>query len=153
VSARWDGDSRGYGVGDAGRLVEGAAELVAAFEEPRWVAEQPDLHLGPHIEGWCRDDERLRLTGARSDDTGAYIVDLEWRGAPGGVAAVRAAVFCLIGSFAESATYVRQRRARGGADPATMAMSFEVGTGELAPEARFVPHGHIVLMHVTGVPR
>jgi hypothetical protein len=151
VSTRWDGDSRGYGVGDAGRLVEGATELVAAFDEPCWVAEQPELHLGPHIEAWCRSDERLRLTGTRSDDAGAYTVDLEWRGAPGGVGAVRAAVFSLIGSFAESATYVRQRRVLSGTNDATTTMGFEIGTGELGPEARFAPHGHVVVMHVTGV--
>jgi len=150
VSARWEGDERGYGAGDAGRLVEGAVELVAAFNEPVWVAEQPELHLGPHIEAWCRDDERLRLTGARSDDTGAYIVELEWRGAPGGVGAVRAAVFCLIGSFAESATYVRQRRVRSGV---VDTIGFEVGTGELAADAGFAPHGHVVVMHVAGALR
>jgi hypothetical protein len=147
MPARWDGDDRGYGVGDAVQLVAGAAELVAAFEQPAWVAEQPETHLRPHIEAWCQRDQRLGLTDAHTDDKGAYVVELEWRDAVASVGQARAAVFSLIGCFAESATYVRQRRVRG---PATT-LQFEVGTGELAPEARFAPHGHVVLINVTGV--
>jgi len=30
-------------------------------------------------------------------------------------------------------------------------LQFEVGTGELGPDARFVPHGHVVLINVVGV--
>jgi hypothetical protein len=57
-------------------------------------------------------------------------------------------VFSLIGSFAEAATYVRQRRVpRDG----VLTLQFEVGTGELAPETRFDPHGHVVLINVAGV--
>jgi hypothetical protein len=31
-------------------------------------------------------------------------------------------------------------------------LQFEVGTGELAPDARFAPHGHLVVINVAGVP-
>jgi hypothetical protein len=149
MPTRWDGDHRGYGVGDAAQLVAGATELVAAFSQSAWVAEQPETHLGPHIEAWCRSDERLELTDARTD-TDAYIVELEWRGEPGSTGQARAAVFSLIGSFAESATYVRQRRVRGPGD-GSMKLQFEVGTGELAPDARFAAHGHVVVINVAGV--
>jgi hypothetical protein len=60
-------------------------------------------------------------------------------------------VFSLIGSFAESASYVRQRRVvsdDGGRAPELL---FEVGTGELGSDARFVPHGHVVLINVVGI--
>jgi hypothetical protein len=57
-------------------------------------------------------------------------------------------VFSLIGSFAESATYVRQRRVVAG-DGAEL--QFEVGTGELAPDSRFEPHGHVVVINVAGL--
>jgi hypothetical protein len=114
-----------------------------------WVAEQPELHLLPHVDAWCRQDRRLALTRADADGTHAYVLDLEWRGASGGVGATRMAVFSLIGSFAESATYVRQRRVAG--DGSAITLQFEVGTGELAPEASFEPHGHVVLINVTGV--
>ena len=141
---RWDGDTRGRGIGDASQLLEGVAELAAAFHDPDWVAEQPEAHLLPHVEAWCRRDGRLVLTAADADDAGTYVLNLEWRGARGAVGATRAAIFSLIGSFAESATYVRQRRA-------STNLQFEVGTGELAPDARFAPHGHVVVINVTGV--
>jgi hypothetical protein len=133
------------------RLVPGASELVAAFGRPTWVAEQPELHLLPHVDAWCRQDRRLALTRPSADGTHAYVLDLEWRGASGGVGATRMAVFSLIGSFAESATYVRQRRVAG--HGSAIKLQFEVGTGELAPEARFESHGHVVLINVTGVPQ
>jgi hypothetical protein len=60
-------------------------------------------------------------------------------------------VFSLIGSFAESATYVRQRRVASEGDGLATRLQFEVGTGELAPDARFDPHGHVVVINVDGV--
>jgi hypothetical protein len=32
-----------------------------------------------------------------------------------------------------------------------MTLRFEVGTGELAPDADFAPHGHVVVIDVAGV--
>jgi hypothetical protein len=151
MPTRWDGDHRGHGVGDAAQLVVGASELLAAFNESTWVAEQPEVHLRPHVDAWCQRDQRLALTDAHTDDKQAYILDLEWRIARGSVADARAAVFSLIGSFAESATYVRQRRVRSRGDGSPMELQFEVGTGELAPETRFAPHGHVVVLNVSGV--
>jgi hypothetical protein len=78
-----------------------------------------------------------------------YILELEWRGTPGSVGQARAAVFSLIGSFAETATHVRQRRVLDGGDH--VKLRFEVGTGELASESRFAPHGHVVVIDVAGV--
>jgi len=146
---RWDDDERGHGTGDATRLVPGASELVAAFSQSDWVAEQPEVHLRPHVEAWCQRDQRLALLADNTDDTDAYILALEWRGANRGVGEARAAVFSLIGSFAESATYVRQRRMNGRGS--TTKLRFEVGTGELASDAKFAPHGHVVVIDVAGV--
>jgi hypothetical protein len=145
---RWDGDERGRGVGDAWQLVPGAGELIAAFRQPDWVAEQPDRHLRPHVEAWCERDRRFALSDARTDDLGAYILDLEWRSTSRSVGQARAAVFSLIGSFAEAATYVRQRRIP---HDGVLTLQFEIGTGEVAPEARFDPHGHVVMINVAGV--
>src|SRR5215813_10328987 len=116
MASRWDGDDRGRGTGDAEQLVTGARELIAAFSEPTWVAEQPDAHLRPHVEQWCQQDGRFAVHGASIDDHHAYVLDLEWRGEPAGVGQARAAVFSLIGSFAESATYVRQHLAHSRSD-------------------------------------
>ena len=146
---RWDDDERGRGIGDAAQLLPGARELVAAFSQSDWVAEQPEIHLRPHVESWCQRDERLALIGDRIDDIDAYILELEWRSSNRSIGEARAAVFSLIGSFAESATYVRQRRVNG--DGSTTKIRFEVGTGELAPDARFAPHGHVVVIDVAGV--
>jgi hypothetical protein len=151
MPARWDGDNRGDGIGDAAQLVPGASELVAAFRETAWVAEQPEIHLGPHVDAWCERDQRLALSNAYIDDRHAYILDLQWRGGPASVGEARATVFSLIGSFAESATYVRQRRVARDADGSPQKLQFEVGTGELAPDARFEPHGHVVVINVAGV--
>jgi hypothetical protein len=98
------------------------------------------------VDAWCERDGRLALVDARIDDRHAYVLDLHWRGAPAGVGEARAAVFSLIGAFAESATYVRQRR-----DGSAVSLRFEVGTGELAPDARFEAHGHVVLINVLGL--
>ena len=147
---RWDGDNRGRGVADAAQLVPGAGELVAAFTKPAWVAEQPEIHLRPHVEAWCRRDQRLVLTDAHTDDMDAYILDLDWCGASASVGEARAAAFALIGSFAESATYVRQRRVASDGGGSTMNLQFEVGTGELA-DANFDPHGHVVVINLAGV--
>lgn len=151
MPARWDGDNRGDGIGDAAQLVPGASELVAAFSEAAWVAEQPEIHLRPHVEAWCERDQRLALSDAYTDDRHAYVLDLEWCGAPVSVGEARATVFSLIGSFAEGASYVRQRRIGGDTDGSPQRLRFEVGTGELAPEARFEPHGHVVVINVAGV--
>lgn len=146
MNRRWDGDERGRGIADAKRLASGADELVAAFRERDWVAEQPELHLKPHIEAWCEADGRFALTSAHGDEEGAYVLDLSWRAAPAGPGEVRAAVYALIGRFAESATYVRQRRIPTGGS--TQKLRFEVGTGELE-DGVFAPHGHTVLIDVT----
>jgi hypothetical protein len=82
VAARWDGDDRSQGIGDAARLVSGASELIAAFRQPAWVAEQPELHLLPHVEAWCQRDRRLIATGAYHDGAEPYVLDLEWHARP-----------------------------------------------------------------------
>lgn len=151
MPGRWDGDDRGRGIADAEQLVPGASELVTAFGEPAWVAERPEDHLLPHVQAWCERDGRLVLTDALTDERSAYVLEFEWRGEPTGVGQVRAAVFSLVGSFAESATYVRQHRIVSDSDGAVGRLRFEIGTGELAPDARFQSHGHTVVINVAGV--
>jgi hypothetical protein len=124
---RWDGDSRGRGIGDAAHLVSGANELVGAFTHPSWVAEEPEVHLRPHVEAWCQRDERLVLVDVFVDDRNAYILDLQWRRPSAGVGQARAAVFALIGSFAETATYVRQRRVASDGSGAEMNCNLRSG--------------------------
>lgn len=101
------------------------------------------------MDAWCQRDQRLALVEANTDGGHAYVLDLEWRGANRGLGEARAGVFSLIGSFAESATHVRQRRVER--EGSTSTLRFEVGTGELTPDARFAPHGHVVIINVAGV--
>jgi hypothetical protein len=100
------------------------------------VAEQPELHLRPHVEAWRQREGRLAVIGDHTDDADAYVLDLESRGANGSMGEARAAVFSLIGAFAESATYVRRRRVNR--EGPMMKLRFEVGTGEwlLTPSSR-----------------
>lgn len=150
MTGRWDGDDRRRGIGNAEQFVAGATELVAAFGEPGWVAELPEDHLLPHVQAWCERDGRLVLMEAFTDERNAYVLEFEWRGELTGVGQVRAAVFSLIGSFAESATYVRQRRMVSDSDAGAGRLRFEIGTGELAPDTRFQSHGHTVVIDVAG---
>ena len=61
---------------------------------------------------------------------------------------MRAAVFSLVGSFAELATYVRQRRSEE-TEVGDRTFLFEVVTGILDGETRFAPHGHTVRVRVS----
>ena len=44
---------RGDGVADAMKFLDGAAGLIAAMRRPKRMAEQPELHLLPHLEQAC----------------------------------------------------------------------------------------------------
>src|ERR1700748_3997152 len=99
MEPRWDDDERGHGVADARQLVAGARELVAAFDAPDWVAEDPELHLKPHVDAWLQADGRLGLTRAYTDDRGAFILDLDWLGGATGPGGGRAARDGLGGQF------------------------------------------------------
>jgi hypothetical protein len=110
--------------------------LVTAFGAQQWVAEEPGEHLLPHVRAWCELDQRLALASAHSDDADADVLDLEWQGPQGALRDARAAVFALIGRFAESATYVRQRRVKRDQEGEVVDLLFEVGTGEF-PDTLF----------------
>ena len=140
---RWDGDERGRGVADAGRLEPGARELLGALSESDWVAEQPEAHLLPHLErGTSRPESLFSIVDARIEGDGALVVDLSWLGRPHDLRSVRSAAFTLIGEIAESATYVRQRQVEG-------SLTFEVATGLLGPDTEFAPHGHVLILRIT----
>lgn len=140
MTRRWDDDERGAGVADGRAFAPGVEELVAALKEERWVAEDPELHLLPHIERACAASGfELRAVSGSAD--GAFDVTLHWTGDDGSIGAIREAVFALVGSFAESATYVRQRRAEG------QPLQFEVATGTLG-DGTFAPHGHTLRLTI-----
>jgi hypothetical protein len=145
ATLRWDGDERGEGVADAAPFAPGAGELLEAMRVANWVAEEPELHLQPHLERACRSLP-LQLEDAGSSADGTFVVSVRWTGETPRVAEVRAAVFSLVGSFAELATYVRQRPTVE-AEDGDRTFLFEVVTGILG-DGRFAPHGHTVRVHV-----
>ena len=134
---RWDIDERGHGVSDASALAPGVHELIEALTIEDWVAEDPEAHLLPHIERACRD-AGLDVLDHRVEDA-MLVVRIAWPGVPTSGAA-RQAAYALVGSFAESATSVRQR-----------GLSFEVVTGMLEQDTLFRSHGHLVRLEI--VPR
>ena len=144
---RWDGDERGEGVADAALFAAGALELVDAMQLAEWVAEEPAVHLQPHLERAC-SSLPLQLEDARSSADGTFEVSLRWTGETPPVGEVRAAVFSLVGSFAELATYVRQRGIEE-IDDGDRTFLFEIVTGFVDGESRFAPHGHTVRVHVS----
>jgi len=144
VDLRWDGDERGEGVADAIPFTVGAVELIDAMRLPKWVAEEPELHLLPHIERACKTLP-FEIDGAGVAPDGAFDVRLRWTGQEQAVGRARAAVFALVGSFSEVSTYVRQRRIAAGDEGETLL--FEVVTGILG-DGGFSPHGHTVRISV-----
>jgi hypothetical protein len=138
VERRWDIDERGHGIADARQFANSARELVAAMETTDWVTEEPEAHLLPHIRRIC-EGSVLSLVTAEVDEDGVLVVELHWEG---GDESHWPEVWRVIGSFAESASYLHQW-SENGADV------FDVVTGMLAGETHFAPHGHTVRVRVT----
>jgi hypothetical protein len=131
---RWDTDERGRGVAGGSAFASGVEELVEALALEDWIAEEPEAHLLPHIERACTL-AGLELLEHRLEDA-VFTVRIAWPGPRRGDEA-RAAIFAVVGSFAESATSVRQR-----------GLSFEVATGMLDPDTPFKSHGHLVRLEL-----
>jgi hypothetical protein len=141
VRPRWDIDERGQGVGDARRLLPSARELVERMDTPLWVTEEPDAHLLPHVARLCEDDEvPLELVEARVDDDGTLVVDCRLEGG-WNAATATAYAFALLGTFAETGTYVDKREK---AD----SVELDVVTGVVPDDGHFATHGHTVLLRV-----
>jgi hypothetical protein len=122
-------------------FVDGAAELIDSVRTADWVAEES--HLLPHLRA-AAEGLPLALTATRTLDDGTFEIELTWTGEDAGIAQIRRAVYALVGSVAETAAYVRQRRHDGSA-------TFEVVTGILGEDAHFEPHGHAVRLRI-GLP-
>jgi len=127
---RWDPDPRGHGVADAGALAAGVLELAGTLAVEDWIAEEPEAHLLPHIRSAC-ERAGLELVGHELEGA-VLVVRVASPGEPP-ECGVHEAVFRVVGSFAESATSVRQR-----------GRTYEVVTGLLDGDTVFKSHGHMV---------
>ena len=142
---RWDIDERGHGLASGRAFSPNVAELAESMGDAAWVAEDPELHLLPHLVTACSEaDTPLRIASYRSDGE-VFVVELEARDGTGSIGDLRRAAVALTASFAEESTHIHQRKKDG-------VIEFDVVTGSVAPETRFAPHGHLVRLRIHTSP-
>jgi hypothetical protein len=128
---RWDTDDRYTGAADAAAFAAAIEELAALARRPGWVAEEPDLHLVPHLRG--AGVPGLRLSGWHTGPDGVLEAVAEYP--PGDSRRdLRRQAWALIGALAEPAASVRER-------PGGDTVVFEVVTG-IPENGHFATHGH-----------
>ena len=141
MRARWEGDTRGEGVANGSRVAEGIEELRRLASVKNWIAEEPEIHLLPHLRAVCEQaNSMFALESSQVDQDGAFVIEVRPRDQSLGLAQIRAAVLCLIGQIAETGTYIRQRH-----EP----LSFEVLTGVVG-DSPFASHGHLLILRILG---
>jgi uncharacterized protein YihD (DUF1040 family) len=136
---RWDTDERGHGVASAAASVADLDRLRIAMLEPDWVAEDPDLHLLPHVRRLC-EEQSWNL--ARADVVDA-VLEVEVVVPAATVRSPTAAAFAILGTFAEASTHVVEQAAEVGES-----IELLVTTGMLEGDGAFAPHGHTVRIAV-----
>lgn len=104
---RWDTDERRHGVASAAVLAAAVDELAALIRRPGWVAEEPGVHLTPHL----RDAEvaGLSVLDRQAGADGVLDVEIEHAGEESR-REVRRRIWALIGSVAELSTRVQERQ-------------------------------------------
>jgi hypothetical protein len=135
---RWEGDERYLGVADAAIFAAAADELAALSHRPGWIAEEPVVHLLPHLRD--ADVPGLRIVGSGLGPAGELDVQAEYSAA-GNRRDIRRRAWALIGTIAEQATCVRER-------PDGDGMVFEIVTGMPADAGPFASHGHTVRLSI-----
>ena len=144
---RWDVDERGDGIGDARDLAGRVDELRSHAERRRWIAEEPEVHLWPHIE------RAIKAPGSRWTDA-EYTIDAEGRlivdlvhapvGGDRARAGLQADVLALLGHVVEGATFVEIEERR-----ADERLVVDVVTGMLDDQTPFKAHGHTLRLRVS----
>jgi hypothetical protein len=141
---RWDPDERGIGVADARAHLARLDALRAVADVDGWVAEEPDVHLLPHIVRHLADGAPFALQEATIDPDGTFVVVVRWTGSiDAGRGTVRTAAYALIGVIAESTTAIIQTDDKG-------RQVFDVVTGMLAEQSQFASHGHTLRLVIDG---
>ena len=136
---RWDTDERGRGVASAAASVADLDRLRIAMLEPGWVAEDPDLHLLPHVRRLC-EEQGWNLARA---DMVADVLEVEVVVPAATVRSPTAAAFAILGTFAEASTHVVEQASELGES-----IQLLVTTGMLEGDGAFAPHGHTVRIAV-----
>ena len=134
---RWDTDERFTGVNDAREFAAAADELVRLARLPGWVAEDPDVHMVPHLREPAT--EELRLLEATTGDHGVLNVAAEH--VPGASRRdIRKQAWALIGTVAETLASVREHASDD-------QVVFDVVTG-VPDGGHFATHGHTLRLTV-----
>ena len=131
---RWEGDERLRGVAKASGVGPDLATLIAAAGTPGWISEEPDQHLLPHLMAALETaNDTLSLVSWRIDGAALELT----LSSPDGISAreTRGAIFRLLGTVAESTTFVRET-------VVDKARRYEVCTGTLDGDGPFAGHGH-----------
>ena len=140
---RWETDTVGHGIANGQWIVPSVRQLLEALEAPDWIAEDPDLHLLPHLQRACTaTDSPWQLDGTAFAG-GLYVVSLTWNGLDPRLSQLRADVYGLLGAIVEGTSFVRQR-------VGATTIDYEITTGLLEGDSPFVGHGHLVHLRVSG---
>jgi len=146
AARRWDVDSRGRGIAGAPDLAPEARRLADALDLADWIAEEPEVHLVPHIERVCAATESpVELAGWSVDAHGTLVVRLLPR-APLDRRAQRSAAYAVIAAMGESRALIRELPDGD---------SWDVVTGVLDGDTDFAAHGHrlrIIIEAITEPP-
>jgi hypothetical protein len=140
---RWDNDQRGHGIADGGWIAESVRALLAALEAPDWIAEDPDIHLLPHLQRACDVTGSPWALQSTEMVDGLYIVALDWSGPTRRLGNLRADVFALLGSIAETVLFAHQCVLDD-------AIHYDAATGIIDGDSPFRAHGHLIQLQIGG---
>jgi hypothetical protein len=140
---RWDGDEKYKGIAPGSAFASNVERLGELMKEDGWVAEDPEMHLLPHIQSSTEKIRSLELIRAEQIPHGIFEVKFRWEPTEATAGDLRSEIYSIIGSFAESATEVEQKVVGD-------EIHFEVVTGMPSEETRFATHGHLIRLRVTG---
>ena len=101
IRPRWDTDTRGRGIGDGRWIAPAVQHLLAALAAPGWIAEEPDVHLLPHLRQACEAPNSPWTLIAADLQEAVYVVTLEWSRPQPRLHQLRADAVALIGRVAE----------------------------------------------------
>jgi hypothetical protein len=135
---RWDTDDRFVGVADASAFAGAVEELAALARRPGWVAEDPEVHLLPHLR---ESADGLPIAEAGAGPDGVLTVTARYQ-PDEGRRDIRRRAWALLGAIAEPAASVREFRDGD-------AVVFEIVTG-IPDGGPFASHGHT--LRLTAVP-
>jgi hypothetical protein len=136
---RWDTDDRLVGVADASSFAQSIEELAELARRPGWVAEEPEVHLVPHLRD--ANIAGLQVAGCQTGQDGVLAVSAIYT-PDTSRHDLRQRAWALLGSIAEPAASVREHLDGE-------AVVFEVVTGIPDGPGPCASHGHSVRLTLT----